>query len=92
MCFTLVANQNKNSPQAIRGLGAGIFIPNCIDTARRWSLGNEAGMLVAITGCMMFIGTGMGPFTFGLLSKYAGWRLVYSNHADKSKTDFMGIG
>ena len=55
----------------VRGVAAGIYVPNCMDVARRWGIGAESGTVIAVGGASVFVGAGLGPFIAGMVS---GWR------------------
>ena len=63
--------------QGCRGFVSGLFITMNYECARKWGLGNEGKFVISLSGMMNYIGTGVGPFIAGLLTKSAGWMYAY---------------
>ena len=63
--------------QGIRGFVAGILMSASYENARKWTFGDEGRTVISLTGLMMYLGFGTGPFLVGILTERFGWRVSF---------------
>ncbi|KAL5270433.1 hypothetical protein ACHWQZ_G001224 [Mnemiopsis leidyi] len=63
--------------QGLKGFVGGIIMSASYENARKWGFGDEGRMVVSLTGLMIYLGLGTGPFLVGILTERFGWRVSF---------------
>ena len=63
--------------QGIRGFVGGILMSASYENAQKWTFGDEGRTVISLTGLMIFLGFGTGPFLVGILTERLGWRVSF---------------
>ena len=63
--------------QGVRGFLAGILMSASYENAQKWTFGDEGRTVISLTGLMIFLGFGTGPFLVGILTERFGWRVSF---------------